>query len=154
MTLLESDPLRNGLRTSTNGISQMMVNSCTSSQREMLTDMLGAIPNNNHNGRNKAAAEADIVVTSFANNGGASNSSSVIVGVGSPKAGVGDLASSSGNASFLAVHRKTKTLSHCNCQLVSYDSQFLLCSYAKQWLSLIEQRTDQEVNYQQSSNLY
>ena len=38
--------------------------------------------------------------------------------------------------------RKTKTLSHCNCQLDSFDGQFLLCRYAKEWLACIEHRTD------------
>ena len=42
---------------------------------------------------------------------------------------------------------KTKTLSHCNCQLVSYEGQYLLCRHAMQWLALIENRTDQEVSY-------
>jgi hypothetical protein len=50
--------------------------------------------------------------------------------------------------------RKTQTLSHCNCQLDSYDGQFLLCRYAKLWLEYIEHKTDLPVSYLQSVTLY
>ena len=51
--------------------------------------------------------------------------------------------------------RTTKTLSHCNCQLETYeDGQFLLCRYVKEWLIQIEARTDQSVVYSQSLRLY
>lgn len=81
-----------------------------------------------------------------ANGGGIiSDSSSVIVGVASPEAGVDvDSVVYEPNAfgNNAAVVRKTKTLSHCNCQLDNFDGQFLLCRYAKQWVRLIEDRTD------------
>ena len=51
--------------------------------------------------------------------------------------------------------RTTKTLSHCNCQLETYENgQFLLCRYAKEWLYHIEARTDQSIEYEQSLKLY
>ena len=49
---------------------------------------------------------------------------------------------------------KTQTLSNCTCKLVCYDSQFLLCSNAMDWLSIIEARTDSEVRFDESLRKY
>ena len=134
LTLLESQPLQKGL-----GLRQRnnidVAASCTSSQRdqmEMMQHQLGM-----SQGMPTTAADT---VTFL----GGSHSSSVIAG--SPNRG--DRRSSDTTV------RKTRTLSNCNCQLDSYDGQFLLCRYAKQWLESIEEKTDLQVNYQQSAALY
>ena len=70
---------------------------------------------------------------------GSFTSSSLGKGVGSPDG-------SNPNSRQSQV-RKTKTLSHCSCQMVSFEGQFLLCRYAKDWLSAIEAKTDLDINY-------
>lgn len=52
-------------------------------------------------------------------------------------------------------------LSHCGCpkeiyvdQMSAAQDEYELCRYAVEWLSVIEQKTDQIISYQQSQRLY
>ena len=47
-----------------------------------------------------------------------------------------------------------RAMSHCNCVRTDYRDGMLICSYAKHWLTLIEQATDCPVDYDRSKNLY
>lgn len=141
MTLLECHPLKQGLPSQR---SIDLTKSWNSSQRDQLeylqrnqNRISSVLPPSMTNN----AMEPDTV-----NLGPLSANSSVIGGHQGPQ--------SSGQQSMSSSVRKTKTLSNCNCQLDSYDGQFLLCRYAKQWLDYIEHKTDLPVNYAQSVILY
>ena len=127
MTLLETNPLRNGLQQRTN---MDVTASCTSSQREQLSMMArnpalstGGRPFGSSHDHHNIHYAADTVTI------GGSASSSLLVG------GVPGEAQTPSRQSGV---RKTKTLSNCNCQLDSFAGQFLLCKYAKAWITAIE----------------